>query len=125
MKNKILNGYLKIDEPMKRETYFKYSICLILLQVILVLIFAGINFLIKVPAQFILLFIVFMIFVEIPILYMFFSLCSKRIWDLTKDKFISILACAIIFIISLYMPLIFAILFGVLAILPTPTREIQ
>lgn len=123
MKNKILNGYLKIDEPINRETYFKYSICLILLQVILVLIFAGINFLIKVPAQFILLFIVFMVFVEIPILYMFFSLCSKRLWDIIQDKFISILVCAIIFIIGFFMPLIFAIMFGFLAILPTREKQ--
>ena len=62
----ISDNFLKINEPMGRETYFKRAICLIALQVLLVLIYAGVTFMVKIPSQFVLMFLGFMFFIEIP-----------------------------------------------------------
>ena len=119
MNNTILRGLIKIDEPMGRETYFKFSICLIALQILLVLMYAGITFTVKIPAQFVLMFLAFMFLVEIPFLYMFFVLCTKRIWDITDDKFNALWISAIALIFSLFIPPMFVLMFIVLVLLPS------
>ncbi len=119
MKNLILNNFLKINEPIGRETYLKCSVCLIALQVLLVLLYAGINFMIKIPAQFILLFLAFMIFVELPVLYVYFVLSTKRIWDVTEDKFNALWISAIATIFAVIKPPLFVLMFIVLVLLPT------
>ncbi len=108
-----------INEPMKRETYFKFSICLIALQVLLVLLFTGINFVIKVPAQFVLLFLALMAFVLIPFLYMYFIICTKRIWDITDDKFNAIWISAIAFIFCIIKFPLFILMFIILVLIPS------
>ena len=123
MKNEFLNKLLKINEPMGQKTYFKYSFCLILIQALLVLIFTGIYFTIKIPIQFILLLIAFLLIVEIPFLYIYYIFCTKRIWDITQDKFNAVWICAIAFILGLLKPLVFVLLFVILSLLPAARRQ--
>ena len=115
----ISDNFLKINEPMGRETYFKRAICLIALQVLLVLIYAGVTFMVKIPSQFVLMFLGFMFFIEIPFLYVYFILCTKRLWDITGDKFNAIWISAIACIFSIFKAPLFLLMFIILILLPT------
>ena len=91
---------LKINNPIGRFEFFKYSILIAILQLIFALIFVyatsnilGLKSIIWFP-------LVFAIFIELPLLYLYFVQSAKRLWDITGEKYNAIIINIFIFIIS-------------------------
>lgn len=115
-----LSQYLVIDKPMDRLTFFRQSVILLLVQIICVLIYAFIHFQIVTPILFLALFVFFLIFVEFPILYLYFIMSSKRIWSAFGIRISTLLYCPI-FIISI--PLIFLLIIEYFLLLILPEKS--
>lgn len=91
---------LKINSPSGRLEFFKYSVAIVILQTICAFIFIfltgdvfGLKSIFWLP-------FVFVIFIELPLLYLYFIQCAKRLWDITGSKKAGILANIILFVIS-------------------------
>ena len=115
-----LSQYLVIDKPMDRLTFFRQSVVLLCVQIISVLIYAFIHFHIVTPILFIALFVFFLLFVEFPVLYLYFIMSSKRIWSAFGVRVSTLLYCPI-FIISIL--LIFLLIFEYFALLILPEKS--
>ena len=91
---------LKINSPSGRFEFFKYSIAIVLIQTLFTFLFL---FLLSDVFGFKSLFwfpFVFVIFIELPLLYLYFIQCAKRLWDITGSKKAGILANIVLFVIS-------------------------
>lgn len=106
---------LKINNPSGRLEFFKYSVAIVLMQTICSLLFIfltgdvfGLKSIFWLP-------FVFVAFIELPLLYLYFIQCAKRLWDITGSKKAGILANIVLFIISfigmISFPLITAIIY--------------
>jgi len=91
---------LKINSPSGRLEFFKYSVAIVILQTICALLFIfltgdvfGLKSILWLP-------FVFVIFIELPLLYLYFIQCAKRLWDITGSKKAGILANIVLFVIS-------------------------
>lgn len=109
---------LKINSPSGRLEFFKYSVAIVILQTICAFIFIfltgdvfGLKSIFWLP-------FVFVIFIELPLLYLYFIQCAKRLWDITGSKKAGILANIILFVISfigmISFPLITVIIYLIL-----------
>ena len=99
---------LKINNPIGRFEFFKYSILIAILQLIFALIFVyatsnilGLKSIIWFP-------LVFAIIVELPLLYLYFVQSAKRLWDITGEKNNAIIINIFVFIISVIGMISFA-----------------
>ena len=99
---------LKINNPIGRFEFFKYSILIAILQLIFALIFVyatsnilGLKSIIWFP-------LAFAIIVELPLLYLYFVQSAKRLWDITGEKNNAIIINIFIFIISVIGMISFA-----------------
>lgn len=113
-----LDNILKINSPSGRFDFFKYSIAIVVLQTLFSVVFLfltgdifGLKSIFWLP-------FVFVIFIELPLLYLYFIQCSKRLWDITGSKKAGILANVVLFVISfigmISFPLITVIIYLVL-----------
>lgn len=113
-----LESLLNINNPSGRFEFFKYSIAIVLFQTLFALIFIfftndvfGLKSIFWFP-------FVFVIFIELPLFYLYFIQCSKRLWDITGSKKVGILTNIILFIISFIgmigFPLITVIIYLIL-----------
>lgn len=99
---------LKINNPIGRFEFFKYSILIAILQLIFALIFVyatsnilGLKSIIWFP-------LVFAVIIELPLLYLYFVQCAKRLWDITGEKNNAILINIFVFVISVIGMISFA-----------------
>lgn len=98
--DKYYDNLLKINSPFGRFEFFKYSVAIVILQTICALIFIfltgdvfGLKSIFWLP-------FVFIVFIELPLLYLYFIQCAKRLWDITGNKKTGILANIVLFVIS-------------------------
>ena len=98
----------KINNPSGRLEFFKYSISIAFLQLIFALIFVyitnnilGLKSIIWFP-------LVFAVIVELPLLYLYFVQCGKRLWDITGEKNSAIIINIFVFLISVIGMISFA-----------------
>lgn len=97
--NSILENFLKINRPINRLEFFKYTICMLLTQFVLsLLILFLMEKFIVIESSFLFL-ILFSIIIILPLLYLYFVQFSKRLWDITESSNIGIISSIIIFII--------------------------
>jgi len=96
----IVDNLLKINNPTGKLEFFKYSISIALLQLLFALLFVfltgdviGLKSIIWLP-------LLFVIFIELPLLYLYFIQYSKRLWDITGSKSTAIIINIILFVIS-------------------------
>lgn len=96
----IVDNLLKINNPTGKLKFFKYSISIALAQLVFALLFVfltanifGFKSIIWFP-------LIFVIFIELPLLYLYFIQCSKRLWDITGRKNIAIIINIFLFLIS-------------------------
>ena len=73
---------IKIDRPIGQLEFFKAGIGIFILQLLAAILFIvltsdvfGLKSIIWLP-------VVFLIFIEIPLLYLYFIQCGKRTWDM-------------------------------------------
>ncbi len=101
MYSKLFNTLCKINEPMNKETFFKISITLLIIQIAFVFLYTFVHFSLKNPYHIVILFFVFLVLIAIPILYMYFILSTKRIWDITGSKLKSLAINIPLFVASI------------------------
>ncbi len=77
-----IQSLLKIDRPIGKLEFFKAGISIFFLQLVAAILFIiltsdvfGIKSIIWLP-------VIFLIFIEIPLLYLYFIQCGKRTWDI-------------------------------------------
>ena len=87
--NKSLENLLKNNHPVGRVEFFKYTICIAVLQFILSLLFW---------------------FFTVPLLYLYLIQFMKRFWDITANKNFGMILGIIIFVISTISMVIFPVL---------------
>jgi uncharacterized membrane protein YhaH (DUF805 family) len=102
------DNLLKINNPSGRLEFFKYSICIAVLQLIFALVFLfltsnvlGAKSIIWLPPFFVILF-------ELPLLYLYFIQSAKRLWDITGNRNSAIMVNIFVFIISVIGMISFA-----------------
>lgn len=95
-----IGNFVKINNPSGRLEFFKYSISIALVQLFFALLFVfltgdvlGLKSIIWLP-------LLFVIFIELPLLYLYFVQCAKRLWDITGSKCTAIIINIILFVIS-------------------------
>ena len=110
---------LTINLPMNREKFFKFSFVLILIQVCLVLTYWHNFFMETKPSEIVLSYITLIAFVEIPFLYIYYIISTKRLWDILGDKYRSIFANIIILIFSIAILPLFPLIYILLLLLPS------
>ncbi len=115
-----LLSLIKIDKPMDRFTFFKQSVILLVVQILSVGMYAFLHFKIITPILFLLLFILFLFLIEIPILYVYYVMSSKRLWSIFGSK-VSFIIYLPIFIISI--PLIFLLIIEYFLLLILPEKS--
>ena len=98
--NKYYDTFLKISTPSGRFEFFKYSIAIVLMQTICALLFIFLTGDVFGLKSIYWLTFVFIIFIELPLLYLYFIQCAKRLWDITGSKKAGILANIVLFVIS-------------------------
>jgi hypothetical protein len=114
----IVDNFIKINNPSGKLEFFKYSIVIVILQTIATLFFIfltsdvfGLKSIFWLP-------FVFFVFFELPLLYLYFIQCAKRLWDITGNKKAGILTNLILFTISfigmISFPLITVIIYLIL-----------
>lgn len=96
--NGVLENFLKINRPINRLQFFKYTVCIILLQVILSVLLPFVIGRISFIWSFFIFPIILAIFVILPLLYLYFIQFSKRLWDITESSQIGIISSIIVFI---------------------------
>lgn len=115
---KIIDNLLKINNPSGRLEFFKYTMGIVVLQTICAFVFVfltsdifGLKSLLWLP-------FVFVFFIELPLLYMYFIQCTKRLWDITGSSKTGILVNIFLFIISfigmISFPLLIVIIYLIL-----------
>ena len=114
-----LKTLLTINLPMNKEKFFKFSFVLILIQVFLVLTYWHNFFTETKPSEIILSYITLIAFVEIPFLYIYYILSTKRLWDILGDKYTSIFANIIILILSIAILPLFPLIYILLLLMPS------
>lgn len=120
----LFNVLFSVDEPIKKEEFFKYSFVLILFQVLLVWFYYMKHFSVTRPSMFLLLFILLLIFVEVPFLYIYYMLSSKRVWDISGEKLFSFLINILLMILSIgFLPL-FPVIYVFLLLLPSKSERL-
>lgn len=113
-----IESLLKINSPSGKLEFFKYSIVIILIQTICALIFVflasdtlGLKSIFWLP-------FLFVIVIELPLLYLYFIQCARRLWDITGNKNAGLIINTVLFAISVIgmisFPLITIIIFLVL-----------
>lgn len=110
---------LTINLPMNREKFFKFSFVLILIQVCLVLTYWHNFFMETKPSEIVLSYITLIAFVEIPFLYIYYIISTKRLWDILGDKYRSIFANIIFLIFSIAILPLFPLIYILLLLLPS------
>lgn len=119
--NNNIENFVKINNPSGKLEFFKVSIAIVLFQLLLSLVFLyiignilGLKSIIWFP-------FIFVIFVELPLLYLYFIQCAKRAWDITGNKNSGILMGAIVFtiiiIFMIYFPPVTILLYLILILL--------
>ena len=106
-------------EPLTKEQFFKYSFVLILLQAFMVWLYYVNNFSLTRPFDFIFVFLLLLIFVEIPFLCAYYMLSSKRIWDITGEKLLSFFLNIILMFVSILLLPLFVVVYVLLLLLPS------
>lgn len=115
-----LFSLFKIDKPMDRFTFFKQSVILLVFQIFSVGMYAFLHFKIITPILFLLLFILFLLLVEFPVLYIYYVMSSKRLWSIFGSK-VSLIIYLPVFIISI--PLIFLLIIEYFLLLILPEKS--
>ena len=113
-----LESISKINNPIGRLEFFKYSVAIVALQTIFAFVFVfltgnvlGLKSIFWFP-------FIFIIFIELPLLFLYFVQCSKRLWDITGSRQAGILTNILLFIISfigmISFPLVTVIIYLIL-----------
>lgn len=98
--NSTLVNLVKINCPISRVKFFKYTFCIALLQIIFSLFFIFFTEKVFTGRLIIYATVTFVAFIMLPLLYLYFVQYTKRLWDITKSSNFGILAGAIIFVVS-------------------------
>ena len=115
----IFENIFTINKPLKKEDFFKYSFVLILFQMIMVWFFYIKYFSFTKPSEFVLTFILSIALVEIPFLYIYYVLSTKRIWDILGEKNLSLLLNIILMAAAIIILPLFPIIYIMLLLLPS------
>lgn len=98
--NNIIENLLIVNRPINRFEFFKYTICMTILELALAFIFILLAEKVYESQIILLMPIIFSIFIILPLLYLYSVQFSKRLWDITKDNKAGLLSGIIILIIS-------------------------
>lgn len=113
-----IESLLKINSPSGKLEFFKYSIVIGLIQTICAFMFVfltsdvlGLESIFWLP-------FLFVIVIELPLLYLYFIQCARRLWDITGNKNAGLIISTVLFVISVIgmisFPLVTIIIFLVL-----------
>ena len=108
--NKLSENLLKNNHPDGRMEFFKYTICIAVLQFILSLSFWFFTDRILGVQSILWFSVIFLFAVLIPLLYLFMIQFIKRSWDITAKKTFGMILGIIIFVISTISMVIFPVL---------------
>lgn len=113
-----IESLLKINSPSGKLEFFKYSIVIGLIQTVCALMFVFLTSdVLGLKSIFWMLFI-FVIVIELPLLYLYFIQCARRLWDITGSKNTGLIINTALFVISVIgmisFPLVTIIIFLVL-----------
>lgn len=108
--NKLSENLLKNNHPAGRMEFFKYTICIAVLQFILSLLFWFFTNRILGVQSILWFSVIFLFAVLIPLLYLFMIQFIKRSWDITAKKTFGMILGIIIFVISTISMVIFPVL---------------
>ena len=109
---------LKINSPSGKLEFFKYAVIIGLIQTVCALMFVfltsdvlGLKSIFWMP-------FIFVIVIELPLLYLYFIQCARRLWDITGNKNAGLIISTVLFVISVIgmisFPLVTIIIFLVL-----------
>ena len=105
--NNIIENLLIVNRPINRFEFFKYTICMTILELALAFIFILLAEKVYESQIILLMPIIFSIFIILPLLYLYSVQFSKRLWDITKDNKAGLLAGIIILIIAAISIIVF------------------
>lgn len=108
--NKSLENLLKNNHPVGRVEFFKYTICIAVLQFILSLLFWFFTDRILGVQSILWFSVIFLLVILFPLLYLYLIQFMKRFWDITAKKTFGIILGIIIFVISTISMVIFPVL---------------
>lgn len=113
-----------IDMPINKLNFFIYSIILFIIQIVGVLLYYGLYFTIKSPSSFVILLALFILIFGIPLLYLNFINCVKRMWDITGNYHRGFWITVGMFAVSVFCIFLFpiALLFFYLAMIFMPGK---
>lgn len=116
-----------IDMPISKINYFVYSVILFIIQLIGVAIYYGLYFSLNNPKSFIILLILFILICGIPLIYLNFINCVKRMWDIVGDYHKGLWLTVGMFAISIFCIFLFplALLIFYLALIFTPGKIVK
>ena len=109
---------LKINSPSGKLEFFKYAVIIGLIQTVCALMFVfltsdvlGLKSIFWKP-------FIFVIVIELPLLYLYFIQCARRLWDITGNKNTGLIINTALFVISVIgmisFPIVTIIIFLVL-----------
>ena len=107
--NEVLKRIFQISEPSNRAQFFKITLCIALLQFSLSFIFIYFTEKSAVVQSVFWIPIMYSFVVILPLLYLYLVQYSKRLWDITADKQMGVVAGIIFFLISVICTLTFPI----------------
>lgn len=110
MNKSLVENLLKNNHPAGRMEFFKYTICIAILQFILSLAFWFFTDRIFGVQSILWFSIVFLFAVLFPLLYLYLIQFMKRFWDITAKKYFGMILGITIFVISTISMVIFPVL---------------
>jgi len=113
-----IENLLKINSPSGKLEFFKYTLIIGLIQTVCAFMFVfltsdvlGLKSIFWMP-------FIFVIVIELPLLYLYFIQCARRLWDITGSKNTGLIINTALFVISVIgmisFPLVTIIIFLVL-----------
>ena len=113
-----IESLLKINSPSGKLEFFKYSIVIGLIQTICAFMFVFLTSDVLGLKSIFWLSFLFVIVIELPLLYLYFIQCARRLWDITGNKNAGLIISTVLFVISVIgmisFPLVTIIIFLVL-----------
>lgn len=117
-----MKNYYKIISPCDRFNFFQKSMVLFVLQLVFGVTFWILTTYVSGIKSMLWLTPLFLIFIELPLLYLYFVLSARRIWSILGVFKISIFLAVILFILSLmgfiYFPVLAVLIYIMFLLLP-------